>query len=133
MIKKCMFFKILYFFLGLLTAWAVFYLFHWDPISFLLIHFLIWFIMDWMLIQIIQNNQSGRGCNKFEYLVMWAYREITVPWTFVKAQSNGPVQWGQKSFKLKWGGLVEPLPQIVKSTVNSNIRRTSHHRKTFSI
>ena len=90
-----------------------------------------------MLIQIIQNNQSGRrgGFNKFEYLVMWAYREITVPWTFVKAQSNGPkVQWGQKSFKLKWGGLVEPLPQIVKPTVNSNyIRRISHHRKTFSI
>ena len=53
--------------LGLLSAWAVFYLFYWDPISFFLIHVLVWFLMDWILIHIVQNGSLP--CNKFEFLV----------------------------------------------------------------
>ena len=53
--------------LGLLSAWSVFYLFRWDPISFFLIHILVWFLMDWILIHIVQNG--ALPCNKFEFLV----------------------------------------------------------------
>ena len=40
--------------LGILTAWAVNFLLRWDPISFFLVHVLLWFIMDWMLLHIVQ-------------------------------------------------------------------------------
>ena len=40
--------------LGCLSAWAVNFLFRWDPISFFLIHVLLWFIMDWTLLHIVQ-------------------------------------------------------------------------------
>ena len=53
--------------LGLLSAWAMHYLFRWDPISFFLVHILVWFLMDWILIHIVQNGSLP--CNKFEFLV----------------------------------------------------------------
>ena len=53
--------------LGLLAAWSVFYLFRWDPLSFFLLHILIWFLMDWVLIHVVQNGSLP--FNKFEFLV----------------------------------------------------------------
>lgn len=40
--------------LGACTAWAVNYLFHWDPLGFYLVHILCWFLLDWVLLSIIQ-------------------------------------------------------------------------------
>ena len=53
--------------LGLLTAWAVSFLFQWDPISFFLIHITLWFIMDAILIRVVQNGPLP--FNKVEFLV----------------------------------------------------------------
>jgi ceramide glucosyltransferase len=93
--------------LGCLSAWAVFFLFRWDPISFFLIHVLIWFIMDWALLHIVQNGSLP--FNKFEFLVMWLYREVSAPYLFVVAQINPAIQWRSKDFRLRWGGLVEAI------------------------
>jgi len=98
--------------LGLLSAWAMHYLFRWDPISFFLVHILLWFLMDWILIHIVQNGSLP--CNKFEFLVMWIYREISAPVIFVTALLEPNIRWRTKYFRLKWGGLVEPLPLETK-------------------
>ena len=40
--------------LGLASAWAVLYLFSWDPLAFFFIHLLVWYLMDWILLLVIQ-------------------------------------------------------------------------------
>ena len=53
--------------LGLATSWALFYLFFLDPVFFFLLHVLIWFAMDLMLIKVVQNGNLP--FNAFEFLV----------------------------------------------------------------
>jgi ceramide glucosyltransferase len=57
-ISECMF-------LGIMAAWATSFLFRWDPIAVFLIHLLIWFIMDWALIHIVQVSKRRKKikCN----------------------------------------------------------------------
>jgi len=97
--------------LGLLTAWSVFYLFRWDPLLFFLLHILIWFLMDWVLIHVVQNGSLP--FNKFEFLLMWIYREISAPVLFIWAQIEPDIRWRNNYFRLKWGGLVEPLDRKI--------------------
>ena len=40
--------------LGLMCAWAGYFLFRWDALSFFLIHVLLWFLLDWALIHVVQ-------------------------------------------------------------------------------
>ena len=53
--------------IGATGAWAAFYLFRCAPISFFLIHVLVWFLMDWALLHVVQNG--ALPFNKFEFLV----------------------------------------------------------------
>lgn len=39
---------------GLFAAWSVSVLFHWDSLVFYLIHILVWFLSDWILLSIVQ-------------------------------------------------------------------------------
>ena len=41
--------------------------------------------------------------------VMWIYREVTSPLYFIVAQIQTDIIWRTKRFRLKWGGLVEPM------------------------
>ncbi len=50
-------------FLGAATAWAVFFLFRWDPLSFFLVHVLVWFLMDWALLHIVQVSSERKDAN----------------------------------------------------------------------
>ena len=56
--------------LGLLTAWAVSFLLHWDPITFFFVHIAVWFIMDAILIRVVQNGPLP--FNKLEFLVRFS-------------------------------------------------------------
>lgn len=38
---------------------------------------------------------------------MWMYREISAPILFFVAQIEPDIRWRAKSFRLKWGGLVD--------------------------
>jgi hypothetical protein len=42
--------------LGCLASWAVNVLFQWDPLSFYLVHILIWFLSDYMMLCVVQVN-----------------------------------------------------------------------------
>lgn len=93
--------------LGILSSWAVFYLLHWNPLAFFFVHVLIWFLMDWILIRVIQNGSLP--FNKVEFLAMWIYHEVTTPLSFLVAYAQPEIQWRSKRFKLNWGGTVESL------------------------
>lgn len=93
--------------LGTLSSWAVFYLFRWDPLSFFLVHVLVWFLMDWTLLHIVQNGSLP--FNKFEFLVMWVFREVSAPYLFLVAVLSPDIRWRTKDFRLRWGGIAEPI------------------------
>lgn len=40
--------------MGLAASWAASFLFGWDPITLYLVHILIWFLLDWILVSIVQ-------------------------------------------------------------------------------
>ena len=47
------------------------------------------------------------------FQVMWLFREVSAPYLFFLAQLNPVIHWRSKFFKLRWGGLVEPLSEKV--------------------
>jgi len=96
--------------LGAITAWSVLFLFRWDPLSFFFVHILVWFMMDWALLLVVQNGSLP--FNKFEFLVMWLFREISSPYMFVSAQINPDIKWRNKSFRVKFGGIAELKEQV---------------------
>ncbi|CAB4058269.1 UGCG [Lepeophtheirus salmonis] len=87
--------------LGLLASWAVFYLWKVDPILFFAFHILLWFIMDWTLLCVVQNDSLP--FNKLEFLLVWVYREISAPCLFIAAQLNPWIKWRDKYFKTTLG------------------------------
>ena len=40
--------------LGAISAWSVLFLFRWDPLAFFFVHILLWFVMDWALLLVVQ-------------------------------------------------------------------------------
>lgn len=103
--------------IGALAAWACYFLFRTDPFFFYLTHILIWFIADYTLLRIIQNGKLP--FNKLEFLVMWLFREAAAPYLFLHAMWNPTIRWRNKEFRLKWGGVAEPIPQSTRITKSS--------------
>jgi len=105
--------------LGLASAWAVLYLFSWDPLAFFFIHLLVWYLMDWILLLVIQN-----GClpfNKFEFLIVWLFHEIQTPYVYLMSHLNPNIEWRTNSFRLKWGGLAEPVKSFHPLTSSQHL------------
>lgn len=44
--------------LGALAAWSVYWLFGCDPLAVYLLHILAWFMLDWLLLSILQVLES---------------------------------------------------------------------------
>jgi len=91
--------------LGACTSWAVNFLFNWDPLLFYLVHILVWFFCDWILLSIVQNGHLP--FNKFDFVISWAFREASGPYLFAKALWNPIIEWRSRTYKLKWGGVAE--------------------------
>lgn len=98
---------------GALAAFSSYIIFRTDPICFYLVHILGWFMADWLLIHIVQNGNLP--FNKFEFLVMWLFRECGAPYLFLHALSHPSIRWRSLQFRLKWGGKAEE----VQSTRNT--------------
>ena len=110
--------------LGALTTWSVMVMFSWDPISFFFIHILLWFFMDWILLLVIQNGFEP--VNKFNFFVVWVYRELTVPYLYVISFITPEIKWGSKRFRLRLGGIVElcedaPLQHLKQEKLKSSL------------
>jgi len=92
---------------GALGAWASYLLFRTDPVVFYLVHVLCWFLSDWVLIHIVQNGSLP--FNKFDFMVMWLFRECGAPYIFLHSLANPAIRWRNLEFRLAWGGKAEAV------------------------
>lgn len=115
MLPVCMFFEPISqcMILGLMVSWAFNFLFDISPLSFFLIHVLVWFLMDYILIKIIENGPVP--FSKFEFIVCWVINELCYSVLLLKSHWDPKITWRGRKFKLKWGGYVEEL--FTKQTV----------------
>lgn len=88
---------------GVCASWAVSVLFGWTALVFYLVHVLMWFLSDWVLLSIVQNG--ALPFNKFEFVVGWLFRECSGPYLFLLALWNPAIRWRSRVYKLAWGGL----------------------------
>lgn len=91
--------------LGVASAWASHYLVRWDPLVFFLVHLLVWFLCDFVLLSIIQNGSLP--FSKFEFVLAWLFREFTGLPLFLHAVMDPHIQWRSRSYRLQWGGIAE--------------------------
>uniref|UniRef100_A0A914W7F0 ceramide glucosyltransferase n=1 Tax=Plectus sambesii TaxID=2011161 RepID=A0A914W7F0_9BILA len=94
---------------GLMGSWAANMLFDWNSLVFFLVHVLMWMLFDYMLICTVQNGPLSFG--KFEFAVMWLYRELSALPIYIKALWEPRIRWRAGLFKLRWGGLIEEVPE----------------------
>ncbi|XP_015922747.1 ceramide glucosyltransferase isoform X2 [Parasteatoda tepidariorum] len=93
--------------LGACAAFSVNVLFGWDPFVVYLVHILAWLILDWILLNVIQNNTLP--FTKMDFVIAWSFREIGAFFHFMHALFNPKIQWRTRTFYLKWGGLAEEV------------------------
>ncbi|XP_059608289.1 ceramide glucosyltransferase [Phlebotomus argentipes] len=93
---------------GAFASWAASVLFRWDSLVFYLVHILVWFLCDWLLLSIVQNGSLP--FSKIDFVVGWIFRECTGPYLFFHALWNPAIRWRTRVFKLAWGGVAQELP-----------------------
>lgn len=98
--------------IGACASWAVWFLFSWDPLVFYLVHVLVWFLLDWILLSIIQNGSLP--FNKFDFVIGWLFRECSSPYLYLHALWDPAIRWRERTYRLKWGGVAEELKPKVK-------------------
>lgn len=98
--------------IGACAAWAVNFLFMWDPLVFYLVHILVWFFMDWILLSVVQNGSLP--FSKFDFVVGWLFREISGPYLFLSALWDPAIRWRARTYRLRWGGMAEEYHPKVK-------------------
>lgn len=93
--------------LGTLAAWAINFLFQCDVFVVFLVHVLVWFLLDWLLLCIIQNG--SHPFSKWDFVVAWAFRECSAVYLFLKAVWNPQIRWRTGTYKIRWGGIAEEV------------------------
>lgn len=91
--------------LGVLVAWAGSFLFQWDAFVVYLLHLLLWFFLDWMLLSVVQNGLLP--FSKWEFVVAWTFRECGALYLFFHALWDPTIRWRTGLYRLRWGGTVE--------------------------
>lgn len=99
--------------LGLMNSWAVNYMFDLSPLSFMLVHILIWFILDYTMMKLLENGNVP--FSKFDYVVCWFLSETSYIVLLFLSHWDPLITWRGRKFKLKWGGIVEEV--CLKQTV----------------
>ena len=49
--------------------------------------------------------------SKFEFLVMWMFRECGAPYLYLHALLHPAIRWRHLTFRLRWGGRAEAVPR----------------------
>uniref|UniRef100_V5IDB2 Putative glct-1 n=1 Tax=Ixodes ricinus TaxID=34613 RepID=V5IDB2_IXORI len=80
--------------LGMLVAWATSFLFQWDAFVVYLLHLLLWFLLDWMLLSIVQNGLLP--FSKWEFVVAWTFRECGALYLYLNALWDPTIRWRQR-------------------------------------
>ncbi|KAH9517963.1 hypothetical protein DERF_008574 [Dermatophagoides farinae] len=95
------------FVLGAMASWAISYLIQIDPFAIYLFHILLWFLLDYTLLSIIQN--STLSFSKIDFVIAWLLRELFALVLFTRALWEPDIRWRTGTYKLKWGGIAEEV------------------------
>lgn len=98
--------------LGICASWAARVLFDLDSTIFLLLHILAWFLLDWLLLTIVQHGSLP--FSKVEFLIGWILSEVTWPAMTVRSLWDPALRWRSRTFRLRWGGTAEELKPKIK-------------------
>ncbi|TNN14134.1 Ceramide glucosyltransferase [Schistosoma japonicum] len=98
---------------ALLGAFSLAYLFpnFIDPGVYFLCYILIWFLLDYILLRQIYPPSTPICITKLEYLVAWLFSELLAFPLHLTAACFREVQWRDKRFRLRWGGISERIDQ----------------------
>ena len=94
---------------GLIMARVVQYLFSWSPLTFFMVHVLVWFLLDWILLTVIQ--QGPLPFSKLEFLVGWLVNESCYLPIAIRSMWNPEVTWRGRRYKMRWGGLATDVTE----------------------
>ncbi|XP_050427330.1 ceramide glucosyltransferase-like [Adelges cooleyi] len=103
--------------LGAIAAWSTHVLVPTvDPYAFYLVHTLVWFLLDWILLRTIQG--SPLPFTRVEYSIAWLYRECLGPYIFLTALLWRPriIRWAARTYKLRLGGIAETVDTNLECT-----------------
>ncbi|KPL96858.1 ceramide glucosyltransferase-like protein [Sarcoptes scabiei] len=95
------------FVLGALASWAISHLSQVDPFAIYLFHILLWFLLDYFLLSIIQK--SSLTFSKIDFVIAWLSRELFALALFTRALWEPDIQWRAGTYRLKWGGIAEEV------------------------
>jgi hypothetical protein len=59
--------------LGCLASWAVNVLFQWDALPFYLVHILVWFLSDWIMLSVVQVRIATCTHAHSDKLIIYCY------------------------------------------------------------
>ncbi|KAK3761369.1 hypothetical protein RRG08_024239 [Elysia crispata] len=102
---------------GVLMAFVVEFLFSWSPLVFFLVHVLVWFLLDYILMCVIQ--QGPLPFSKFEFLVGWLMNELSYPVLILRAYWDPVITWRSRRYRIRWGGITSEInapPSSLKLT-----------------
>lgn len=118
------------FVLGAMASWAISYLSQIDPFAVYLFHILLWFLLDYTLLLIIQVcslilvktfgsaehmfffvylQKSNLPFSKIDFVIAWLLRELFALVLFARALWEPDIHWRAGTYKLKWGGIAEEV------------------------
>ncbi|XP_063397093.1 ceramide glucosyltransferase-like [Mytilus trossulus] len=93
--------------MGACASWAIEYLFGISSMGVFLMHILLWFLLDYTLLRVVENGPLP--FSKFEFVVAWLMRETLALFLTLQSHRNTIVKWRHKQYKLNWGGKIEEV------------------------
>ncbi|KAM3961347.1 LOW QUALITY PROTEIN: ceramide glucosyltransferase [Aphomia sociella] len=92
--------------LGAGAAWAAGQLFGAEPLPFL-VHVLVWFLSDWLMLRSVQNGSPP--FTKVQFLLGWVWSECCAPFVLAAALFSPEISWRTRCYRLDWGGRAHEL------------------------
>ncbi|KAA0193565.1 Ceramide glucosyltransferase [Fasciolopsis buskii] len=80
-----------------------------DPGVYFLCHMLIWFLLDYILLLYVYPPCVPLCITRLEYLIAWIFSELTAVPNHIGAAFKRELQWRDKKFRVRWGGLAEQV------------------------
>ena len=66
--------------------------------------------------------------NKFEFLVMWLFREVSAPYIMIHSVCNPSIRWRNFRYRLQWGGVaivetIKPIPPPANNDCSNSMEK----------
>ncbi|EDO33721.1 predicted protein, partial [Nematostella vectensis] len=92
--------------IGVLASWAVWQLWAFSIVLFFIKHLLLWFLLDFILLRIVQGS-NGSLPPLWKLFLAWLFRELFSIVFFLQAACGRHIEWRTTHFKLLLGGKAE--------------------------